>query len=203
MCVCNTDKTTSGKMIIDNLFSIRPYCLIAINTIWLDQRKLNAYRKFRKLPVHTAHTWRLVVNASCLQFPSSEWHHSTRRPNGEAPSGPRTQGPSVKLTSTSFRLGLDVHAQLVALQARHPLCVTLRRRSPGRMLLSEHCGGHKVRVSPVTPALPHTSRAARRPHRYWTQSHIVDLDELRWIPKGSASQPLESQDPQLFHSAQI
>lgn len=57
-------------------------------------------------------------------------------------------------------------------------------RSRGRMLLSEHWGGHKVRGSPVTPVLPRTSRTAQRPLHYWTQSHIVAPDGKRFSTGG-------------------
>lgn len=71
------------------------------------------------------------------------------------------------------------------------------------MLLSEHCGGHKVRGSPVTPVLPRTSRPACWSLHCCTQSQVVDLDDLQRVPHGGASQRVESQDPQLLHSTDI
>lgn len=143
------------------------------NVAALGERKPNAKWKFRKLPVRTVHTRR----RQRFRFAVS--------PLGEVTSQHKEQIPVRGLQPTLVSRSLHVCTRPAAFH-----------RSPGRMLLSEHCGGHKVRGSPVTPVLPRTSRTARRPLHYCTQSHVVDLEDLQRVLQGSSSQLVESRDPQ-------
>lgn len=192
-------------MIIDNLFSFHPYCLIAMNTIWLDESKLNAYRKFRTLPVHTARTHEDASSTLpiCSFPPRSDitaQGDQTAEPRlGLEPKAPQLSSHPLR----SAQASTCTHSRW-----RHKLatgfCVTLRRRSPweeccflntAEVTRSGFLLWHQRYLTPVVQPGGHIAD--------WTQVTLLTWMNRDGFPKAVLLNRWSLRNPQLFHGAQI